>query len=109
MSISLPREASEGMQGILPYEGDCLDARLAYPDSYSDLPAWATSEIAALNNSGRKFYLTNYPFLPTTSQVYPQVKNGNYLINVSILSIFAFVFSSEVLMYSRLHNSLHPL
>lgn len=61
----------EGMiENQIPYESDCIDARLNYPGSFTPLPTEVQQRVAALRGEGRKFTLAQYPFVTYGSGAY---------------------------------------
>ena len=71
----------------VPYESDCLDSKIGYPDSWSDLPYWAQDSAENLHREGRKFLLVNYPFQTPSSSIETIMK-----VNKIYLSCFNYFF-----------------
>ncbi|XP_042226672.1 sucrase-isomaltase, intestinal-like, partial [Homarus americanus] len=59
----------------IPYESDCIDARLSYPDSFASLPAKEKEKVDEMKLSGRKFFMVQYPFVRVGSQTYNETKD----------------------------------
>ncbi|KAF2359519.1 P-type trefoil domain [Trinorchestia longiramus] len=83
----------------LPYESDCLDARLAYPDAFSVLPEWSDQSIQELHNSTRKFLATSYPFIVSSSNVMNNSQLTNYLLKFNDTSSYYGNVSNAVVQY----------
>lgn len=64
----------------LPYESDCIDARLAFPGSFTPLSQQAEERIQSLQTNGRRFWLVQYPFLESGSQAYEKAKGSDLLL-----------------------------
>lgn len=54
----------------IPYESDCIDARLSYPHSFTALTTEAQQRVTALKAEGRKFTLVQFPFVTYGSGAY---------------------------------------
>ncbi|XP_071537823.1 lysosomal alpha-glucosidase-like isoform X2 [Panulirus ornatus] len=67
----------------IPYESDCIDARLNYPNSFSELSQEALQRIEDMKDAGRKFLLVQYPFLPVGSDAFNAAQNEQVLMEVS--------------------------
>ncbi|CAL4071059.1 unnamed protein product, partial [Meganyctiphanes norvegica] len=70
-NASLYSNVSEKMKNhSIPYESDCIDAQLNYPDGFKPLSPDIEQEIEDLKNDGRKFILVQYPFISTANEIY---------------------------------------
>lgn len=67
----------------LPYESDCIDTRLNYPNSYAALSSEAQQKIQQMRNSSRKFLLVQYPFLPVDSSAYNASRDMDVLLKLN--------------------------
>ncbi|XP_018020558.1 maltase-glucoamylase [Hyalella azteca] len=75
---------TDAMEAIgLPYESDCLDARLAYPDTYAAPPAWVDDAVARLRKAERKFLGTAYPFVVHGSTTYNEAAGLDILLKLN--------------------------
>nr|XP_045585810.1 maltase-glucoamylase, intestinal-like [Procambarus clarkii] len=54
----------------IPYESDCIDTRLNYPDSYGPLADTTLKRIREVKKAGRRFLLVQYPFVPVGSAAF---------------------------------------
>lgn len=67
----------------IPYESDCIDARLTYPNPFSELSEEALQRISDMKDAGRKFLLVQYPFVPVKSKAYDGAQAKQVLLEVS--------------------------
>lgn len=77
------QSSSDGMtDAMLPFDSDCLDARLTYPDPFGSLPAWTQEAVDELHNSGRKFLAVTYPFVEQGTDTYNEAESGDILMKL---------------------------
>ena len=66
----------------VPFDSDCIDARLSYPDSFQEMPNWALQAVEELKSSSRRFLAVAYPFLVDGSTAYEEAVSANMLLQV---------------------------
>ncbi|XP_068215262.1 lysosomal alpha-glucosidase-like [Palaemon carinicauda] len=64
----------------LPYESDCIDSRLSFPESFKTLSMQDEERLQSLQDSGRKFWLVQYPFLEPGSSAYQAAMKSDLLL-----------------------------
>ena len=57
----------------IPYESDCINSRLGYPNSWKTLPDWVNPKIEKLKNDGRKTLLVNNPFISANESFFKNI------------------------------------
>lgn len=67
----------------VPYESDCIDARLSYPDSFAAFSDRTQERVTKMKEEGRRFLFVQYPYVPVTSEAYEAVSGEKLLLKLN--------------------------
>ncbi|XP_063589584.1 sucrase-isomaltase, intestinal-like [Penaeus indicus] len=67
----------------VPYESDCIDARLNYPDPFASFSDRTKERVSKMKEDGRRFLFVQYPYVPVTSDAYGAVSGEKLFLKLN--------------------------
>lgn len=67
----------------VPYESDCIDARLNYPDPFAAFSNRTQERVNAMKADGRRFLFVQYPHVDVASEAYEDVSSEKLLLKLN--------------------------
>ncbi|XP_042876503.1 maltase-glucoamylase, intestinal-like isoform X2 [Penaeus japonicus] len=83
----------------VPYESDCIDARLSYPDPFGVFSNKTLERLTQMKAEGRKFFFVQYPHVPVASGAYESASSEKLLMKLNNSQPYYGMVEEEVVGY----------